>query len=198
MPKTKKDLVAIIRANPGCIATIDNDNWKLHKPIPEGFLKRSAADLARMPETAFCHLRDGYGAAHVARLERAKKVAAEEAARVQREAEEREAVRLEVERLGKELSRERKIAQAAADVREAAEAALKRQRDEAAAQQAEQAAASAASKAPDREKLLLVATAFDVFALPVMATSAGMDARGALTKKLDELAAWVRSRAEGL
>lgn len=36
---TKKDLVQIIRDNPGCIATIDNDCWSLAKvaPEPEGF-----------------------------------------------------------------------------------------------------------------------------------------------------------------
>lgn len=35
----KKDLVQIIRDNPGCIATIDNDCWWLEKnnPEPEGF-----------------------------------------------------------------------------------------------------------------------------------------------------------------
>lgn len=39
MPKKKKDLVQIIKDNPGCIATIDNDSWCLQKntPHPEGF-----------------------------------------------------------------------------------------------------------------------------------------------------------------
>lgn len=33
MPKTKgKDLVEIIKANPGCIAVVDNDCWTLYKP----------------------------------------------------------------------------------------------------------------------------------------------------------------------
>lgn len=31
----KKDLVKIIRDNPGCIATIDNDSWWLHKAPPK-------------------------------------------------------------------------------------------------------------------------------------------------------------------
>lgn len=37
--KPTKDLVQIIRDNPGCIATIDNDNWSLRKntPYPAGF-----------------------------------------------------------------------------------------------------------------------------------------------------------------
>lgn len=35
----KKDLVAIIKANPGCIATIDNDSWTLHRALPEGFMR---------------------------------------------------------------------------------------------------------------------------------------------------------------
>lgn len=30
----KKDLVAIIKANPGCRAIIDNDCWSLHKAYP--------------------------------------------------------------------------------------------------------------------------------------------------------------------
>lgn len=34
-----KDLAQIIRDNPGCVATIDNDCWTLHKgtPEPDGF-----------------------------------------------------------------------------------------------------------------------------------------------------------------
>lgn len=32
----KKDLVAIIRANPGCVAIIDNDSWSLHREDPAG------------------------------------------------------------------------------------------------------------------------------------------------------------------
>jgi len=37
--KEKKDLVHIIRDNPGCVAFIDNDFWRLSKgePEPEGF-----------------------------------------------------------------------------------------------------------------------------------------------------------------
>jgi hypothetical protein len=37
--KEKKDLVQIIRDNPGCVAFIDNDFWRLSKsePEPEGF-----------------------------------------------------------------------------------------------------------------------------------------------------------------
>ncbi len=31
----KQDLVQIIRDNPGCIATIDNDCWWLHKAPPK-------------------------------------------------------------------------------------------------------------------------------------------------------------------
>lgn len=31
----KKNLVEIIKANPGCVATIDNDSWVLHKAKPE-------------------------------------------------------------------------------------------------------------------------------------------------------------------
>ncbi|TIL91426.1 MAG: hypothetical protein E5Y73_17265 [Mesorhizobium sp.] len=30
----KKDLVQIIRDNPGCVATIDNDHWSIHKKCP--------------------------------------------------------------------------------------------------------------------------------------------------------------------
>lgn len=31
----KKDLVKIIKDNPGCIATIDNDSWYLRKNTPQ-------------------------------------------------------------------------------------------------------------------------------------------------------------------
>lgn len=31
----KKDLVQIIRDNPGCVAIVDNDCWSLHKIHPE-------------------------------------------------------------------------------------------------------------------------------------------------------------------
>ena len=30
----KKDLVQIIKDNPGCVAIIDNDSWSLHKEHP--------------------------------------------------------------------------------------------------------------------------------------------------------------------
>lgn len=33
--KQGKDLVAIIKANPGCVAVIDNDRWTLHKVDPD-------------------------------------------------------------------------------------------------------------------------------------------------------------------
>ena len=35
MPNPKKDLVQIIRDNPGCVATIDNDCWWLHTAPPK-------------------------------------------------------------------------------------------------------------------------------------------------------------------
>ncbi|MBX5010868.1 hypothetical protein HJB67_12975 [Rhizobium lentis] len=34
MAKREKDLVQIIRDNPGCIAVIDNDHWSLHAKDP--------------------------------------------------------------------------------------------------------------------------------------------------------------------
>lgn len=33
--KKQKDLVEIIKANPGCVAVIDNDGWTLHKVDPD-------------------------------------------------------------------------------------------------------------------------------------------------------------------
>lgn len=33
--KTQKDLVQVIRDNPGCVATVDNDWWALHKKNPD-------------------------------------------------------------------------------------------------------------------------------------------------------------------
>lgn len=38
MANQKKDLVQIIRDNPGCVAEIDNDSWQLRKEVPEGFV----------------------------------------------------------------------------------------------------------------------------------------------------------------
>lgn len=35
MTRTGKDLVAIIRSNPGCVAIVDNDHWSLHKVHPD-------------------------------------------------------------------------------------------------------------------------------------------------------------------
>jgi len=32
---SKKDLVKIIRDNPGCVAIVDNDCWKLYKKHPD-------------------------------------------------------------------------------------------------------------------------------------------------------------------
>lgn len=31
----KKDLVQIIRDNPGCVVIVDNDNWQLYKEHPD-------------------------------------------------------------------------------------------------------------------------------------------------------------------
>jgi hypothetical protein len=31
----KKDLVALIKANPGCVAIVDNDMWTLYKKDPD-------------------------------------------------------------------------------------------------------------------------------------------------------------------
>jgi hypothetical protein len=33
MAKKKKDLVQIIKDNPGCVATIDNDSWHIDKNV---------------------------------------------------------------------------------------------------------------------------------------------------------------------
>lgn len=34
MAKAKKDLVEIIKANPGCVAVVDNDCWYLYRENP--------------------------------------------------------------------------------------------------------------------------------------------------------------------
>lgn len=36
MTKAKKDLVEIIKANPGCVAVVDNDCWWLYREDPSG------------------------------------------------------------------------------------------------------------------------------------------------------------------
>lgn len=41
----KKDLVQIIKDNPGCIATIDNDCWWLHKAPPRPMDEMSDAEF---------------------------------------------------------------------------------------------------------------------------------------------------------
>lgn len=48
----KKDLVQIIKDNPGCIAQIDNDCWFLMKPYPEGYDKWSEGDQEEWSENA--------------------------------------------------------------------------------------------------------------------------------------------------
>jgi hypothetical protein len=35
MGKAKKDLVQIIRDNPGCVAIVDNDCWRLYREHPD-------------------------------------------------------------------------------------------------------------------------------------------------------------------
>lgn len=35
MSERTKDLVQIIKDNPGCVATVDNDGWVLHKAPPK-------------------------------------------------------------------------------------------------------------------------------------------------------------------
>lgn len=212
--------------------------------------------LAAMSEEEFLALRDFHEARFYARQDAERKAAAEEAARVKKDADEREAQRLENIRLSREaaereraliteraeaakelqkqaakaaeaekarqaaeaehertLAAEREAARRASRAAEAADIAkrdaleaqhvaegeLRRQKDEARRQQeAEQAARARAAKAPDREKLLALAASFDDMEVPIMSTEAGCDARGALMLKLDQLAAWVRSRAESL
>ncbi len=34
---TKKEALAIILANPGCVAKLDNDCWSIERPKPKGF-----------------------------------------------------------------------------------------------------------------------------------------------------------------
>lgn len=67
-------------------------------------------------------------------------------------------------------------------------------------QAAEQAARERAATAPDREKLLACATALEAafVAVPLMTTTTGGITMIDLGKQVDELAAWVRSRAETL
>lgn len=36
MTKAKKNLVEVIKANPGCVAIIDNDSWWLYREHPSG------------------------------------------------------------------------------------------------------------------------------------------------------------------
>lgn len=79
------------------------DMLRPYIPDQAEFLE-ATADLAKMPETAFYHLRDGYEAAFVAREKKAKeeRLAAEEAARTAKE--ELDRLRLEAETSRKALA----------------------------------------------------------------------------------------------
>lgn len=103
------------------------DMLRPYIPDEAEFLE-ATADIAKMPETAFYHLRDGYEAAHVARLKLEREDAAQAEAAAQAERDERARIAAENERLRNEaaekeaaLVKERaKVAKAAAAAEEAA------------------------------------------------------------------------------
>lgn len=58
----KKDLVQIIRDNPGCVAVIDNDCWTLYK---DDATYREGVDEIASSDDSFEGLpQDGYGSGH--------------------------------------------------------------------------------------------------------------------------------------
>ena len=70
MPK-KKDLVEVIRSNPGCIATIDNDCWWLYPAPPKPIEEMSEEEYDAWQENTIAKHDDilplgdgGYGSGH--------------------------------------------------------------------------------------------------------------------------------------
>lgn len=63
MAKTKsKDLVAIIKANPGCVAIVDNDCWTLYSKHPDDVAEDDVAESYELAcESDVAPRGDGYG-----------------------------------------------------------------------------------------------------------------------------------------
>lgn len=99
----------------------------------EGEFLEATADLAKMPAPAFYHLRDGYEAAHVARLKREREAQQEAEATAQKQRDEQERVRAENERVRAENERLRKEAAEKERALEAERAVAEQQRRAAAA-----------------------------------------------------------------
>ena len=61
MKTKKKNLVQIIRSNPGCVAVIDNDFWYLLKARPSNWDDMTRQQQYEWRETAELATADGYG-----------------------------------------------------------------------------------------------------------------------------------------
>lgn len=64
MPKAKKDLVEIIKANPGCVAIVDNDCWWLYRKeyaTLDEVTQQKADELELANDSDVLPRGDGYG-----------------------------------------------------------------------------------------------------------------------------------------
>jgi hypothetical protein len=68
MSKQQKDLVEIIKANPGCVAIVDNDCWSLHKVHPSSLGDCSDEELEANELASDGEVKElgdgGYGSGH--------------------------------------------------------------------------------------------------------------------------------------
>lgn len=121
----------------------------------------------------------------------------------QRQRKELEAAEADREKVAAAARAEQARLQAIADAAELEAKTIrvaKERADSAAAEQAEaeQAARDAAAKAPDREKLVVLAIEIEDMDYPVMTTVAGQAVTARMAQRIAELADWLRAQAEAL
>lgn len=168
---------------------------------------------AKLAEERAAAAKEAARVAEEQRLERLRLQAIAEAARVKAQAERESseaAAKAAAEKSAKELA---EIEAKAKFARESAEAQARKEREarekveaENAARiaaekkkaDAEKAAAAKAAAAPDKEKLLAFARAFDEVEAPALSTTAAIEVRKVAIEKLNALTDWLRTEANKL
>lgn len=163
--------------------------------------------LGFMPDDQFNSLLEGAKMVHAAKIEAEKRAEADRIAKEKAEADERERIRLENEKLKKEaaekeaaLVAERAKVEAAAKIeriaKEKAESEIERARKEKESQElATKKARDEAELAPDREKIMTLAASVRALQVPNIKSARG---REIIAAKIEELAAWVESASQNL
>lgn len=170
----------------------------------------SLYDLGHMPDDQYAILCDSLQEAYDRRIAAEAKAKEEAAAKIVADAEERERLRAENDRLRKEqeardaaAKKERDEANAKAETerkaREQAEAALKKKQDEERAEKDRQEKArKKAAAAPDRDKLESLANVIGSTAIPTMTSELGQEAMKTIAPAIANLAARIREAAKNL